>query len=382
MQNKGALAGLNVLDLSRLLPGPFCSMILADHGARVIAIEDNRYKAEGLFVGTISRNKEHMALDLKTEQGKEIFYKLAKDADIIIEGFRPGVVKKLGVDFESVSKINPGVIYCSITGYGQFGPYSDRAGHDVNYLGYSGILELIGEKDRPSSIPGVQFADIAGGGMNAVIGILLALQARTKSGKGQYIDISMTDSMVSFQSIALFMQQLIGEVPQRANTLLSHQYPFYNTYETKDKRTFSVGALEFKFWKKFCEVMGAEEFIPLQYDGARKQEMLDFFTGKFKTKTADEWEEELGGADACCGKVQNLEEVLKDKHFRERGSVTDIKDGAGNIKATFGIPIVMSENPGSLRTPPVVFGENSESILAELGYTQEQIKELSDRGIF
>jgi crotonobetainyl-CoA:carnitine CoA-transferase CaiB-like acyl-CoA transferase len=173
-------------------------MILADHGARVIAIENKRFMADGLFFNTINRNKEHMSLNLKTDDGRQIFSKLIEKADVLLEGFRPGVVDRLGADYESVRKVNPSIIYCSITGYGQDGPFRDRVGHDVNYLSFSGILNLIGEPDRPPSIPGIQIADVAAGGMNAAIGILLALFAREKTGRGQYIDISMTDGMVGF----------------------------------------------------------------------------------------------------------------------------------------------------------------------------------------
>ena len=166
MVKSGALSGTLVLDLSRLLPGPYCSMILADHGARVISVEDRRFLSDDFFISTVNRNKEHMTLNLKTPQGKEIFFRLASKADILMEGFRPGVVQRLGIDYDTVKGINPKIIYCSITGYGQNGAYRNRAGHDVNFLGYSGVLDLIGEPDRPPSIPGIQVADIAGGGMN------------------------------------------------------------------------------------------------------------------------------------------------------------------------------------------------------------------------
>ena len=210
MLKPGALDGITVIDLSRLLPGPYCSMILADHGARVIAVENKRFMADGLFFNTINRNKEHMTLNLKTDAGQQIFFKLIEKADVLLEGFRPGVVGRLGVDYESVRKVNPNIIYCSITGYGQDGPFRDRVGHDVNYLSFSGVLNLIGEPDRPPSIPGIQIADVAAGGMNAAIGILLALFAREKAGRGQYIDISMTDGMVGFLPLALYFQQLLS----------------------------------------------------------------------------------------------------------------------------------------------------------------------------
>jgi crotonobetainyl-CoA:carnitine CoA-transferase CaiB-like acyl-CoA transferase len=235
MINKGALSDITVIDLSRLLPGPYCSMILADHGARVIAVESKQFLADGLFFDTINRNKQHMSLNLKSEKGKQIFLRLIQKADVMLEGFRPGVVDRLGVDYESVQKVNPKIIYCSITGYGQDGPFRDRVGHDVNYLSYAGVLNLIGEPDRPPSIPGIPIADIAAGGMNAAIGILLALFAREKTGRGQYIDISMTDGMVGFLPLALFFQQLTGQDPRRADALLR-----LLQYLRNSRRTFFI----------------------------------------------------------------------------------------------------------------------------------------------
>jgi len=236
MTKKGALTGITVLDLSRLLPGPFCSMILADHGARVIAIEDKRFVSEAGANTTVYRNKEHMTLNLKTKPGRDIFFSMADKADIILEGFRPGVTKRLGVDYDSIAAVNPGIIYCSISGYGQTGPYRNEAGHDVNYLSVSGVLDLFGEKDRPPSIPGIQIADMAGGGMNAAIGILMALYSREQTGRGQYIDISMTDGSLSLLSLVLSLKQFTGMPVNRADSFLSHRYACYNTYETADNR--------------------------------------------------------------------------------------------------------------------------------------------------
>ena len=262
MNKNGALAGIKVLDLSRLLPGPYCSMVLADHGAAVIAVEDRRFLADGLFLNNVNRNKRHMTLNLKSKEGMEIFFRLAKEADVVLEGFRPGVVDKLGVGYDAVCKVNPKIIYCSITGFGQNGPFRERVGHDANYLSFAGVLDLIGEAKRPPSIPGVQIADIAGGGMNAVIGILLALFARENTGKGQYIDISMTDGVVGMLPLVQFFQNLTGKAPARGNALLSHRYACYNTYETADGRYLSIGAVEHRFWKQLCELLGLPNIQP------------------------------------------------------------------------------------------------------------------------
>ena len=381
MHTHGALEGITVIDLSRLLPGPYCSMILADHGARVIAIEDKRFLADGLFFNLINRNKEHMALNLKTDEGKEIFSRLVQNADVVLEGFRPGVVNWLGVDYDSVRKINPRIVYCSISGYGQNGAYRDRVGHDVNYLSFSGVLNLIGESDRPPSIPGVQIADIAGGGMNAAIGILLALVSREKTGLGQYIDISMTDSMVSFLPAALFFSQLSGQEPKRANGFLSHRYACYNTYETADGLYLSIGAVENRFWKKLCEVLDVPEYAELQYDDQHRQEILDFMRTTFKKKTLAEWEAFLGDLDICWGKVQSLTEVLNDPLFQEREMVVDINEKDGKMSKTLGIPVKLSETPGAIRTPPVDFGESTTTILKEFGYSEDDINLLSEKGV-
>jgi crotonobetainyl-CoA:carnitine CoA-transferase CaiB-like acyl-CoA transferase len=381
MLEKGALTGITVLDLSRLLPGPFGSMILADHGARVISIEDKRFIADGFFITTVNRNKEHLSLDLKTPEGKEIFFRLVKTADVVMEGFRPGVVQRLGVDYDTVCKVNPGIIYCSITGYGQTGPYVNRAGHDVNYLSASGVLDLIGEPDAPPAIPGVQLADIAGGGMNAVIGILLALIARNQSGKGQYIDISMTDGMLGFLSIPLFFHQLTRQSPRRSDAVLSHRYACYNTYETADGRFLSIGAVEHRFWKKLCEHLDFPEYGGLQYDDNRRLEIIDMLRSVFRRKTLDQWESELADLDICWGKVQNLEDVLKDPLFREREMVVDLEGKDGKTTPVFGVPVKLSKTPGKVRTPAVGFGESTVPILREIGYAEDDIAAFQKKGI-
>ncbi len=381
MITKGSLSGIKVLDMSRLLPGPYCSMILGDHGARVIAVEDRRFLADGLFFDPVNRNKEHMSLNLKTDEGKEIFFRLVKEADVFMEGFRPGVVNKLGIDYEAVRKINPGIIYCSITGYGQTGPYRDRVGHDANYLSFSGVLDLIGEPDKAPAIPGVQIADIAGGGMNAAIGILLALFAREKTGAGQYIDISMTDGMVGFMPVPLFYQEISGQITRRGDAFLSHRYACYSTYETADGRYISIGAVENRFWKRLCEIMGVPEYAPLQYDEAKRSELIDFMRTAFKKKSLDEWSLTLASEDVCWGKVQNLPEVFEDPLFAEREMVLEISGKDGKKRKILGIPVKLSGTPGSVRTPPPGFGENTGDILRELGYNDEQIREFGEKGV-
>ncbi len=379
--SNGALSGVTVIDLSRLLPGPYCSMILADHGARVIAIEDRRFLADGLFFNSINRNKEHMALNLKEARGKEIFFRLVENADVVMEGFRPGVVNRLGVGYEDVRRVNPQIIYCSITGYGQDGPFRDRVGHDANYLSYAGVLNLIGEAGRPPCIPGVQFADIAGGGMNAAIGILLALFAREKTGQGQYIDISMTDGMVAFLPAAMFFSRLTGREPARADSFLSHRYACYNTYETADGKYLSIGAVENRFWKQLCAILGVPEYAALQYDDTRRQEIIDFMRSTFRQKTLAEWDAILADRDICWGKIQSLSEVLDDPLFHARQMVVDVTESDGSPAKTLGVPVKLSATPGAIRSAPVEFGASTTAILRELGYSAGEIQKLADESV-
>ena len=376
----GALQGITVIDLSRMLPGPYCSMILADHGARVIAIEDKRFEVDDVYLSPVNRNKDHMTLNLKSKEGHDIFFKLIHNADVLMEGFRPGVTQRLGIDYETVKKVNPRIIYCSITGYGQDGPYRDVAGHDVNYLSFSGILDMIGEKDRTPCIPGIQIADLAGGGMNAAIGILLAIVARERTDKGQYIDISMTDGMVGLLSIPLDILQKNKRAPQRSDTFLSHRYACYNVYETADGRYVSIGAVENRFWKNLCDVLQVPEYVSLQYDDNRREEILDFFQKAFKKKTLEKWVDELHDKDVCWGRIQNLEEVLNDPLFVARDMVREVKDEKGKPVTMLGIPAKLSETPGSIRSAAVGFGGSTKKILAELGYTKGQIAELIEKG--
>ncbi len=380
MPKKGALTGIKVVDMSRLLPGPYCSMILADHGAEVIAVEDRRFMADAMYFKDLYRNKRHISLNLKAAEGLEIFWALVEGADVILEGFRPGVVERLGVDYHTVKKRNPGIIYCAITGYGQTGPLRQRAGHDVNYLSTAGVLDLIGENGKPPAIPGVQIADIAGG-MNGVIGILLALAARGKSGQGQYIDISMTDSLLGFMTLPVHFSQHSENGFKRSETLLSHRYACYNTYETADGRYLAIGAVERRFWQNLCAHLQLPEYEELQYDEDRRQEITTCLRGIFKGKSLDQWDAELSGTEVCHSAISTIEEVLDSPLFAERGMVSVYPQENGRSLKTLGIPVKMGETPGSLRTLPVGFGENTREVLRELGYSEAAITDYQARGI-
>ncbi len=382
MLSQGALDGITVLDLSRLLPGPYCSMILADHGARVIAIEDRKqYAADGLFLPTVQRNKAHICLDLKSAEGKEIFFRMLKSADVLIEGFRPGVVARLGVDYESVRKVKPDIVYCSITGFGQSGPWRDRAGHDVNYLGDSGVLDLMGEAGRPPSIPGVQIADMAGGGMNGAIGILLALYARQRTGQGQRIDIAMTDAMLALLPVAKFYHEQTGSAPPRGRNMLAHGYACYNTYETADGRYIAVGALEGRFWKALCRQLGLAQFADLQFDAGRAQEVIDALAAVFRQKPLFHWEAELGNLDMCVSGIRTMDEALAADHFKPREMVVSVPRPEGGNDTELGVAVKLSATPGAVRSPRPRFGQDTQVVLKEFGYNDEQIRWLADKGV-
>ena len=372
-----ALAGVKVVDLSRLLPGPYCSMVLADHGAEVIAVEGRQFRADNLFFSSLYRNKQHISLDLKSETGQEILYKLTDTADIVIEGFRPGVAARLGIDYPHLSSRNPRLIYCPITGYGQDGPLRDKAGHDVNYLAEAGILDLIGQPDQPPTIPGVQIADILGGGMQAVSGILLALFEREKSGVGQYIDIAMADGLLGLLQLPQFFARDRGEPHVRSATTLSHRYACYSTYETQDGRHLALGAVENRFWSTLCRHLGKPEYAHLQYDEAHRQHLIDWLRGVFLQKPLAAWEDELGRLDICCSPVRTMAEALASEQFSTRHAVIDHGDG----RRSPGILPHLTRTPGTLRTTEVSFGESTAAVLLGLGYSQEQIDDFSTREI-
>ena len=377
-----ALEGIKILDLSRLFPGPYASMILADLGADVLRIEDRRFAGEGPGMPTVMRNKRHMTLNLKHPQGKEIFFRLAREADVVLEGFRPGVTRRLGIEYESIRGVNEKIIYCSVTGYGQDGPYRDMVGHDINYLSFGGVLGLNGDTGGAPVVPPIQVADMAAGGMNAALGILAALIARQRTGRGQYIDISMLDGVVAMLPFPASMLWSLGQSPRRGDTLLSGRYPCYQVYETKDGGFISIGALEPRFWEALCKKLGREDFIPAQYDeGEKRAEMFSCLREAFKKKNREEWMGELQDLDVCVGKVLDLEETFRDPQVVCRRMVTEFQDaGKGKMKL-LSSPVKLSETPPDIRAAPAEFGEHTGEVLRELGYNADQIAEMKRTGI-
>ncbi|MFQ6057474.1 MAG: CaiB/BaiF CoA transferase family protein [Anaerolineae bacterium] len=383
---KGPLEGITVLDLSRLLPGPFCSLLLADLGAQVIKVEDPAggdylrwmepfINGESAPFLALNRNKKSLALNLKSERGREIFLRLAEKADVVLEGFRPGTVERLGAGYETVRAVNPSIVYCSLTGYGQDGPYRQRAGHDVNYLALAGVLGLTGPKDGPPVIPAVQIADLSGG-MYAALGILAALWARERTGQGQYVDVAMLDGVISWL-VLLAAQHFAGFMPGRGDWLLSGGVPCYNVYQTRDGSYMALGALEPKFWAAFCQGVGREDLIPRQFDAQATAEMQAIFRGR----TREAWVAFAQEVDCCLEPVLGLDEVFAHPQVAQREMRVQVEHPRLGRMAQLGLPLKFSATPGSIRSPAPRLGEHTAEILESLGYEQGEIQALREAGV-
>ena len=384
------LQGIRVLDLSRLLPGPYCSQMLADFGAEVIKVEDTGKgdylrdfppqvgQCSALYY-SVNRNKKSIKLDLKQEEGKAAFRRLVAKADVVLEGFRPGVMDKLNLGYEELRKINPGLIYCAITGYGQDGPYRNAGGHDVNYLSYAGISGLIGEQGGKPVLGDIQVADIGGGALMGIIGILMALQARALTGSGQMCDVSMMDGAASWLPFIL-ARFGAGEQPSRGAGLLSGGYACYNIYPTADGKYVSLGALEDKFWITFCRLIGREELIAQQMDITVQPFMIRELNELFRQKTQEEWVDFFGGADLCFSPVNDLSQAIQNPQLLYRKMIVDVEMENKKIMLT-GIPIKLSETPGDLRATFPRHGEHTKEVLMQAGYSEKEIEAMAARGI-
>jgi crotonobetainyl-CoA:carnitine CoA-transferase CaiB-like acyl-CoA transferase len=386
-----ALQGIKVLDLTQLLPGPYAGMILADFGAEVIKIEQpgkgdpyRSYQPHKAGVGyrhiILNRNKKSLTLNLKTAEGKEIFHKLAKEADVIIEGFRPGVMARLGADYETVKAINPRIIYCSLTGFGQTGPYRLEPGHDLNYISLAGITSLTGEKNGKPQIPGIQIADMTGGLM-AAMGISLALNSRYISGQGQYIDISLFNAALGMLPSDASMYFGSGKVTQRGESRLIGSCPNYNIYRTKDGRHLAIGANEHKFWENLCKVIGREDLMAVFAELEGNTEVFAILEETFAAKTLAEWKVLLDGKETCVTPVNTLDETFDDPQVKASEMVLELTDEKLGKYRQLGIPIKLCGTPGSLKTKAPELGEHTAELLKKMGYSEEKVQEYKTNGI-
>lgn len=387
------LEGIKVLDLSRLAPGPFCSMLLADMGADVLLVEapaDGKLTPIGVrgadaekaqAYNSLSRNKRSIVLNLREADAREIFYRLASTADVVLEGFRPGVVKRLGVDYDTLKERNPRIVYCSLSGYGQTGPYSQMVGHDINYISVGGALGMIGWPGQPPTIPMNVIADFAGGGLHAAYGIMVALLARERTGRGQYVDIAMSDGVLYLLASLTGSVLMGGASPGRGTTILNGSVPHYNVYECADGGWVSVGSLEPHFWVNLCKAMGREDYIPHQWDGARREEISAYFRAQFKTRTRDEWFAVLRQTDICAAPIYSLEEALNDPHNRARDMVVEVEHPTLGKVPHVGVGTKLSDTPGSVRTTAPAAGQHTDGVLASLGYDAAAVSSLRERGV-
>ncbi len=389
-----ALQHIKVLDISRLIPGPFATMLLADFGAEVIRIDQpggGRRQAEEVFMSkeiseesfsVFNRNKKRIGLNLKSPEALEIFDELVKTADVLVEGYRPGVTKRLKVDYPRLREINSKLIYCSISGYGQDGPYKEKAGHALCYLGYSGLGSLFGgrEKDKRSYFPTFLTSDIAGAGMTAVISILTALVSREKTGMGQHIDLSITESLLGLMHFEYSRYQTTSEPIRPGEARCTLGDPDANIYETKDTRFIAVNNSEPWMFKNFCEILGRPDLSGFQFDSSKKQLLFEYFNGAFKTKTLKEWLKLFGNNEICVAPINNIDEIHENPQFKHREMFVEIENLHGKKVRQIGLPFKLSATPGQVRHGPLKEGANTDEILSKLNIDASKIKSLKASG--
>jgi len=379
----GPLTGVRVLDLTRLLPGPVATLHLADMGADVIKIEDHaagdyaRILGDGpdgvsVFFRSVNRNKRGLRLDLKQARGREVLLHLARAADIVVESFRPGVSDKLGIGYEALRAVNPKIVYCAITGYGQTGPLAMAAGHDLNYIGFAGVLDQIGIDAGQPAIPNLQVGDLLGGAMTAVMGILAALFDAQRTGQGRLVDVAMSEAVLAHNLFPLFALQTAGAVPARGGDILSGGDAGYGVYATADGRYMAVAPLEQKFWQVFCEAIGRPDWQARH--GARgaaaaalRRELVELFASRSQAY----WRDFFANVDCCVTPVLDVAEALEHPQFRARGMVVQA-DGL----TQYAPPVRLSGWVFAVDRAAPSPGEHSEEILRESGFGEQEIAAL------
>ncbi|MBV7483332.1 CaiB/BaiF CoA-transferase family protein [Bordetella sp. BOR01] len=386
------LEGVVVLDLSRQLPGPVSTQILADFGADVIKIEDTHNgddfrRVEPHLNGVsarhmmINRNKRGLAINLKSPEGRAIFLDLAKRSDVVFEQFRPGVVQRLGIDYEAVRAVNPKIVYCALSGFGQHGPLRDVVAHDPNYLSISGILGLMGRRDGPPAMSGPQISDLAAANM-ATIGILLALRGAERTGLGEYIDIALFDSAFSLAITALSTYVGSGTAPSRGEERHNGRYPWSDIYETADGGFITLSAIEPHFYRNLCEALGRPEWSELQYADDGQQERIRVeLRNIFMTRTRDEWFERLKDKEVCISPVLTVAEAARSEQVQSRQCLVPHCHPVAGDTHLLSTPIRMMHAPAAIRRHAPALGEHSAEILASLGLDAERIADLHTRGI-
>ena len=390
----GPLTSLRILDFSTLLPGPYASMMLADMGAEVLRVEsptrldlvrvlppmDGEESASHAF---LSRGKRSIALDLKKEGAVDIIKKLVSEYDVVLEQFRPGVMERLGLGYSVLSEINSSLIYCSITGYGQTGPYKDRAGHDINYLSLAGVSSYSGRKEQSPPPLGVQVADVAGGSHHAVMGILAAVIHRQQTGEGQFIDISMTDAAFAMNGMSGAGYLAAGVEPVVESEILNGG-GFYDYYETADGRYFSVGGLEPQFMKTLCDSLERPDLssIGLSQNPEHQAQFKRFLQGEFKNKNYQDWVVFFKNIDACVEPVLSLSESAEHPQIVARDMVIEVEKEDGTMQSQLGHPIKFSNTPCYTAGAGGALGKHTEEVLAEVGYSDDEVKKYKADRLF
>lgn len=383
------LAGIRVLDLSRLLPGPFCSLILADLGADVIKVEDPKggdylrwappyQKSLGAMFCALNRNKKSIAIDLKRTDGVALFRQLATTADVVLESFRPGVMDRLGVGYEALKALNPGLVYCAISGYGQDGPYRDRAGHDLNYVGLTGAAAQTGVRDRAPGPAAFQLADVGGGALYAALGILAALHARARSGLGQFVDVAMQEGALSFMAMNFGKYFADMKPPIRGGEQLNGGIVCYHVYETKDGQFMGLAALEPKFWQAFCTAVERPDLksghaAPTVADNAVYRELVALF----KSRTQAEWTERFAAADCCCEPILDVADVPAHPQVIHRKQFFELTGPQQGSQTHLRLPLT---DPERSHTEAPLLGADTATLLQKLGLAEERIAELQQGG--
>lgn len=385
------LEGVRVLDLTRLLPGPLCTQHLADLGAEVIKIEDTQggdYARDGLGTGgadepdyfaTVNRGKRSLALDLKQPSGHALFCRLAETADLIVEGFRPGVMARLGIAYPELKEINPRIVMCSITGYGQSGHYKDRAGHDLNYCALTGLIDQTGQADGEPVIPAFQIADLAGGTLTALSTLLAALYKAQRSGEGCHIDVAMADSVMAHTIFSLAVNRSSARGLGRGQGALNGGLPCYGLYRTADGRYLAVAALERKFWERLCGAIGRSDLIVKHaVTGTDAHSVRRELKRIFAQRTLQQWLGLLEAADCCVTPVLRYDEALREEQFMSRELLH--KDADGRVDS-YGFPALIDGNRPYVENPAPGYAQQGRAILIELGCSEEEIAAWVDAGI-
>lgn len=383
----GPLKGVRILDLSRLLPGPLATQMLADMGAEVIKVEDPKapdyarfmaphYQDVGLTYLSLNRTKKSLAIDLGSEEGKKIFFDLLKTVDIVVDSFRPGVLKKLGIDYDTAQQVKSDIIYVSITGYGNGHALSSKAGHDINYLGHAGVLATNGTPEEIVQT-GVQFADIAGGSYPTVIACLSALVSKSITGKGQFVDVAMVDCSLPLMSF--YMAEVLNTQKkyERQEHVLAGSIPNYNIYPCKDGKWIALGSLEPKFWKGFCELAEKPEWGKRIFDSSLKEELKVFFLQKDR----DEWISWAKNTDICISAILEMDELESDTYLQDRKMFVEHEHPQYGKYKGINQPIKFTGEKENIGWAPPLMGEDNVDILVSLGYDVKTISEYQEKGI-